>query len=368
MDVVYNHTSRRAGFEKLVPGYYFRMTEGGRFSNGYGCGNEFKSENPMARKFIIDSVKFWVTEYQVDGFRFDLMGLTDLETMKRIKSELETLHPGILVYGEPWTGGATPLSPVTDKNQVRGTGIGAFNDGFRDAIKGDRDGGAPGFIQVGDRAHGVVQGLKGAIHDWSVDPADSVNYFEAHDNLTAWDKLLQSAPNVDDEARKRMSRFGALILFVSQGAVFIHSGQEFCRTKRGSHNSYNLPDEINQIDWSLKKENANVYDYYRGLVELRKAHPVLRLRERKDVKTRVSFEPPPNDRCVVYSLDGTMMDEEPADRILVLLNGFTEPVVFDLPDGEWSIHADANRASAGAFGDATGRVELPAHSGMVLVR
>ena len=256
MDVVYNHTAGHAPFDSLVPGYYFRLTNAGNYSNGSGCGNEFASEHPMARKYILDSVRYWVEEYKIDGFRFDLMGLIDIETMKQIKHELAAIHPGILIYGEPWAAGPTPLKPITDKSQVRATGIGAFNDSFRDAVKGGRDGGAPGFIQVGDSVDGVVKGLMGGIHDWSHDPVDAISYFEAHDNLTAWDKLIQSTGQASEETRKQMIRFGALTLFTAQGMSFMHSGQEFCRTKKGSSNSYNLPDDINRLEWSRRKTTA----------------------------------------------------------------------------------------------------------------
>ena len=368
LDVVYNHTAGHAPFERLVPGYYFRMNDDGGFSNGSGCGNEFASEHPMARKFIVDSIRFWADEYKVDGFRFDLMGLVDLETMKRLQRAAVEIRPGLIVYGEPWTGGATPLSPITGKHEVRGTGIGAFNDHFRDAIKGDRDGGSPGFIQVGDRRDGVVKGLQGAIHDWSTHPTDTVNYFEAHDNLTAWDKLLQSVPDASDPMRKRMMRFASLILLTSQGQVFLHSGQEFCRSKQGHHNSYNLPDEINRIDWSLAAVNRDVCDYVRGLIAFRKAHPVVRLRRRSDVESRASFPAPPTGKCVVYRLDGSGLVGESARVVLVLLNGDGRAIHFPLPGGPWSIHADAERAGAEPHGQAADQVTLPAHSGMILVQ
>ncbi len=366
LDVVYNHTAGWAPFEKLVPEYYYRLTDAGNMSNGSGCGNEFASEHPMARKFILDSLRFWVEEYEVDGFRFDLMGLIDGTTMRMAHEELSKIHPGILLYGEPWTGGSTPLKPITDKQQVAGTGIGAFSDGFRDAIKGDRDGGAPGFIEAGDRVWGVINGLKGGIDDWSRDPVDSVNYFEAHDNLTAWDKILQCTPDASLEMHQRMMRFGALILFTAQGMPFVHAGQEYCRTKGGAHNSYNLPDEINRLE--LKREHRDVFEYHRGMISLRKAHPALRLQTRDEVHKRMTFPQPPHEKSIVCLIDSAGVPGEPAGRILILLNGESEPKAFDLPAGEWMIYADADRAGIDVLGVAAGRVELPAHSGIMMAQ
>lgn len=368
MDVVYNHTADRASFERIVPGYYHRRNADGSFSNGSGCGNEFMSEAPMGRKFIIDSLKFWVREYNIDGFRFDLMGLIDLETMKQIRSELSVIKPGILIYGEPWTGGSTPLNPITGHPQVRGTGLGAFNDHFRDAIKGDRDGGLPGFVQVGDRLHGIRLGLEGGIHDWSQDPAESINYFEAHDNLTAWDKMLQCMPNASDADRCRAMRFASLILLTSQGQAFLHSGQEFCRTKQGNSNSYNLPDTVNQIDWSAKNTHRDVYNYVRALIAIRKAHPALRLAKRADIEQRSYFYPAPNDRCLLWRITGQDLPGESAKEFAILLNGSAQPAGFVLPANGWRVLADADRASLEPMGEVQDAVQIPAHSGMLLMR
>ena len=198
MDVVYNHAATDAGFEQLVPGYYFRRRPDGSFWDGSGCGNELASEHPMARKFMLDSLAYWVRQYGIDGFRFDLMGLHDLETMKRIRDELRRINPGVLVYGEPWTGGASGLRRITDKGRVAGTGIAAFNDQFRDAIKGDRDGGAPGFIQAGERVGDIRRGIQAAVGDWAKQPTDCITYCACHDNLTTWDKIQQAAPDAPD--------------------------------------------------------------------------------------------------------------------------------------------------------------------------
>lgn len=368
LDVVYNHTSSRASFDQVAPRYYYRVNSDGSYSNGSGCGNEFDSDAPMGRRFIVDSCKFWTEYYGFDGFRFDLMGLIDLETMRKVKTEIESVNPAGLVYGEPWTGGATTLDPVTDKHRVAGTGIGAFNDHFRDAIKGDRDGGGPGFIQTGDRVDGVIKGLAGSIDDWTKSPSDSINYFAAHDNLTAWDKILQSTPNATDAERRRMMRFAALILFTSQGHVFMHSGQEMCRTKQGHHNSYNQPDSINMIDWRRKKEYADVFEYNRGMIALRKAHPVFQFKTADEVRQRIRISKSPTDRCIVYRIDGRGLEGEAAQDVMVLLNGESKQTEFKLPPGEWAVHADVDRASVEPLRTISNNATLPAHSGMLLTR
>lgn len=368
LDVVYNHTSSLSSFDQIAPGYYYRLNDDGSYSNGSGCGNEFDSEAPMGRRFIVDSCKHWTQYYGFDGFRFDLMGLIDLETMRQVKTEVESINPAGLVYGEPWTGGATTLNPVTDKHRVAGTGIGAFNDHFRDAIKGDRDGGASGFIQTGDRVDGVIRGLAGSIDDWAKNPTDSINYFAAHDNLTAWDKLLQSVPDASDAERRRMMRFATLILMTSQGHVFMHSGQEMCRTKKGHHNSYNQPDSINMIEWRRKKEYFDVFEYNRGMIAVRKAHPVFHLKTAAEIRKRIRISKSPTDRCIVYRIDGRGLEGETAQDAMVLLNGESKPTEFKLPPGEWSVYADVKRASIEPLRTLNGKAQLPAHSGMLLMR
>lgn len=366
LDVVYNHTAAAASFEKLVPGYYFRLTPAGNFSNGSGCGNEFDSEAPMARKFLLDSLRYWVREYKVDGFRFDLMGLIDSETMQQVRSELTKINPHILLYGEPWVAAGTPLKHKSDKLAIRGTGIGAFNDHFRDAIKGSGDGGDAGFIQTGGSVDGIVKGLMGSVHDWAQDPTDSINYFEAHDNLTCWDKLMISAPDASEEERIQMMRLATLILLTSQGSVFLHSGQEMCRTKGGNHNSYNAPDEVNQVDWSRKVTFASVCEYTRGLIALRKAHPLFRLRTRKDVEDRVHFATPPRHDCIVYQIEGSGVAGESAGQVWVLLNGSAEETEFALADGRWGMLVDGKRSGVAVLGTVEGSVRVPSRSGMVL--
>ncbi len=369
MDVVYNHTALHASFDRLAPGYYFRLKPDGSYWNGSGCGNEFASEHPMARKYMLDSVKYWVREYGIDGFRFDLMGLHDLETMIEIREELRKINPSVLVYGEPWTGGASGLRKITNQKRVAGTGVAAFNDHFRDAIKGERDGGAPGFIQKGTRIVRIRQGIMGAVGHWATQPTDCLTYCACHDNLTTWDKLLQSAHEAPRELKRRMQRFAGLLVLTSQGISFIHGGQEMCRSKGGSHNSYNLPDSVNQIDWSLKKRNRDVFAYYQGLIALRKAHPCFRLRTGAEVRRRIEFrQDVPAEHCVAYTIDGTGLTGESHAATLVLLNGESTEQTFALPPGNWHLLVDADRAGTDTLAEVEGSVPVKAHSGMVLAR
>ncbi len=369
MDVVYNHTAQAASFDYLCHGYYYRRLPDGSYWNGSGCGNEFASEHPMARKFMLDSVKYWVSEYGVDGFRFDLMGLHDLETMLLIRDELRKINPSVLVYGEPWTGGASGLAQITDQQRVAGTGIGAFNDRIRDAIKGGRDGGASGFVQTGVSGDAILRGIRGAVGDWAKEPGECLTYCECHDNLTTWDKLLQSVPDEPLEVKKRMQRLAGLIVMTSQGVAFIHSGQEFCRGKGGNHNSYNAPDSVNQVVWGLKREHRDVYDYYRGLIAMRKAHPAFRLRSAEEIRRRIHVRKDvPTERCLAWTIDGAGLPGEDHSVTLVLLNGERADAVFSLPPGRWRVLADADHAGVETLREAEGTVRLVGHSGMVLAR
>ena len=282
MDVVYNHTANNAPFNSLVPRYYFRFLPDGSYSNGSGCGNDFRSEAPMARKYIIDTLKFWVQEYGIDGFRFDLMALIDLDTMKDVERELRAIKPNIVLYGEPWGGGGkqAPVKP-TNKQTIRGTHIGAFNDNIRNALIGSPfDKTHAGFVQDGSSVDNVQHGIEGSWRDWAPTPAQAINLPQLPRQLGRLGQTQALQPGATDAQLKDMMKLGYLLLFTSQGVPFIHGGEEFARTKFGHENSYNAPDNINQVDWSLKKKNFDLFAYTRDLIALRKAHPVFRLARR----------------------------------------------------------------------------------------
>ncbi|WP_105615258.1 type I pullulanase [Vallitalea okinawensis] len=372
MDVVYNHTGATAdsNLNKLVPDYYYRLVNG-KFSNGSGCGNETASDRAMVRKMIVDSVVYWATEYHVDGFRFDLMGLHDIETMNAIREALDKVDPTIIIYGEGWTGGATPLlegESALKKNINQVHGVAAFNDDMRDGIKGhvfSKD--EPGFANGLD---GMEESVKFGIvaatqHDqirysnvnysnspWALEPSQSINYVSAHDNLTLWDKLAETNPNDSEEERIKMDKLSNAIVLTSQGIPFIHAGSEMLRTKDGDENSYKSPDAINQLDWSRKTEYMDVYNYYKGLIEFRKAHPALRMTSTEDINNNLVFFGMGEDYADLRLPDKNMVgylitnhaNGDKAGTILTLFNANPESKEVTIPDGGWHVYINGESA------------------------
>lgn len=356
LDVVYNHTfeafdkQRIYSFDGLVPGYYYRLRPDGSYYNGSGVGNEFRSEAPMARRYLIDSVKHWVTEYKVDGFRFDLLGLMDQETILQIVHELREIDSHLLLYGEPWGGGTSPIE-LTTKGKQWGRGWGVFNDDFRDALKGNVfDARATGFIQAGSNVSAVKTGLRGAVDSFASAPLESVNYLECHDNHTLWDRIAISTfdnASITDADRRAINKLGAVALFTAQGVPFIQSGQEWLRTKSGDSNSYNKPDALNMLRWRQKVENFDVYSYYRGLIHLRLAHRLFRYRTAQSVHQAVKFLDehlgiPVPANCIAYQIEDIRGGDE-WRRALVLLNPRGEEATFTIPQGAWKIYGDARQ-------------------------
>ncbi|OQY30199.1 MAG: type I pullulanase [Candidatus Cloacimonetes bacterium 4572_55] len=356
MDVVYNHTAEtnpyvQYSFNGIAPGYYYRMRDSGSFWNGSGCGNEFRSEAPMVRKFILDSVAYWVNEYKVDGFRFDLMGLIDLETMTQITETLHEIDPNILVYGEPWASGETPIS-ITSKGKQRGLGFGVFNDNFRDALKGspfDRFDISETFLIHGSRISEIKKGIEGSIHSFAQRPLESVNYMECHDNRTLWDQLhylTQGQTDIDARDIVQMVKLGAVIIFTSQGVPFIQMGQEMLRTKHDVENSYNAPDSVNQIEWERKIRYRDVVEYHKGLIQLRKAHQMFRQTDPQAIEKNLKFLDNDlgmtvPDKCIAYQLED---ERDEWERVLVLLNPNPISVIFPIPPGTWTSVVDENQS------------------------
>jgi pullulanase len=357
LDVVYNHTAEGFygegiySFNAFVPYFYYRFGNG-YISNGSGCGNELRSEAPMVRKFIIETLRFWTDFYDFDGFRFDLMGLIDLETMCEIVKELSAIKPDIFIYGEPWTGGLTPIAP-TYKGAQRCNSFSAFNDDFRDAIKGAVfDVREYGFIQSSGNVHRerIIQGILGSINTFAAVPCETMNYVEVHDNNTLFDKLYYSLRNTtefgeldkdrpDDaqllETIKAQHKLAAFILLTSQGVPVLHLGQDFMRTKHGVENSYNSPDKINAVVWKRKMEFIDVFNYYKNLIDLRKQNPVFSLPLDVDVRKAIEFRSdvflPDNQNAIGYTLE---TDEK---TLFVVINPYQYDISVNLKEDGWKM-------------------------------
>ena len=280
-DVVYNHVfdAEKSPFQRLFPWYFFRTDEDGEFSNGSGCGNEFASERVMARKFIVDSLVFLAKEYHLDGFRFDLMGLLDIETLRAAEQQLRAVNPDILLYGEGWTGGASALSEERRAVLVNARELprfAFFNDSFRDAVKGsvfnEKDCGYVNGAADDWHFEPIRAALSGEFAQdfWTDDFRQTVNYVECHDNLTLFDKLEISLDTTDFERVKLADKMAAALVLLSRGAAFIQAGQEFLRSKNGEHNTYNQPDSVNSLKWDKLTENRDIAEYYRGLIAFRR--------------------------------------------------------------------------------------------------
>ena len=375
MDVVYNHTyDANSSFNRIVPYYYYRYTESGANSSASGCGNDTASERYMYGKFMADSTAYWVEEYKLDGLRFDLMGLHDLETMQAVESGVHTINPNAIIYGEGWTMGSTidgsPQANQTNISKIVPTGdaiggIAVFNDAIRDGLKGSVfDATARGYINGQPKANwnkvqfGIMGG-QGAGIGWKVENAMVINYMSAHDNNTLWDKLLLSNPDASEDNRNRMNNLGAAILLISKGTPFWQAGEEMLRTKDGDENSYQSSDAINNIDWSVLKEGDRRYEtmlYYKGLIEMRKHY---------DIFTDLSAE-----IVKVDELDSGVValtyDDGKGGQALVVINPHATALPYTL-EGEWNLVANATQAGSAIIERQSGEVKVAAISVLVYV-
>ena len=300
LDVVYNHVYRgkRSNFETLFPGYYLRYRYDGTLSNGAGVGTEMDTQRPMYRKFILDSVKYWMEEYKIDGFRFDLMGLIDIDTMESVVEMAKGIDEDVLIYGEPWTGGYTTLDDrkMVTKGSQMNKGYACFNDTFRDCIKGDNNGRGLGFV-MGDfnKKICVEQGISGSISfdslhkGFTFNPTESINYANSHDDLILTDKINLALRGADEFVRFDVNKLVHGILFTSFGIPFIHEGNEFLRSKNGISNTYNGPASLNEMNWSLKIQNNDFYQYVKDLIYLRKNITAFAKYDRIDIRKNLFF-------------------------------------------------------------------------------
>lgn len=377
MDVVYNHmyNAAESNFHKLVPGYYYRYNEDGTFANGTGVGNDTASERKMMRKFMVDSVTYWAKEYNLDGFRFDLMGIHDYETMNEIRKGVNQIDPSIILHGEGWDLN-TPLAAelkANQKNAEKMKGIAHFNDNIRDGLKGsvfeDTDNGfVNGKQNMEDRIKkGITAGIDYDTNSSTYqDPEQVLTYVEAHDNHTLWDKLELTNSGDSEEVRKQMHKLSSSILLTSQGIPFLHAGQEFMRTKYGDHNSYKSTDSINQMDWLRRAAYNNEVEYMKGLIDLRKKYPAFRMTSAEQIKKDISFIDAPKN-VVAYTIDGKG-NENKTEYFMVAHNGNREAVDITLPSkGPWKVLVDGKQAgSKTLYVVHDNKIKVPALSSFVL--
>lgn len=387
MDVVYNHTANNddSNFSLTAPGYYYRHRPDGSYSDASGCGNETASERQQMRDYIINSVKYWAKEYHIDGFRFDLMAIHDVETMNAVIAALKEINPDIFVYGEGWTAGDSPL-PVEQRalkeNVAKMPQIAVFSDDIRDAIKGhytdasDRGfaTGKPGLeetVKIGIVAatdHPQVDYSKGnnSKFAYAASPTQIINYVSCHDDLMLTDKLRKSMPDATEAERQRAARLAQTIVLTSQGTPFIFAGEEIFRDKKGVHNSYNSPDSINAIDWSLKHENSGQFEYYKELIKLRKEHPAFRMTTTEQVRKHLKFDDVNEPNLISYSLTDHANGDE-WKEIKLVFNGSDEVREVKIPKGDWTVIAEDGKINSVGLGKAKGgKMTVAPRSALIL--
>lgn len=388
LDVVYNHTFDIEGsnFERTFPKAYYRYTADGKPSNGSGCGNETASEKPLMREFMLESMKYWMKEYHIDGFRVDLMGIHDIETMNIIRNELTAFNPNVFIYGEGWSAGkcAYPTEKLAVKaNMKQMPGIAAFSDELRDALRGpfndDKQtaflGGIAGFEEsikagiAGMIAHPQVDYSKVnySKEPWANEPTQMISYVSCHDDMCLVDRIKASIPEAayDMDELIRLNQLAQTAVFTSQGVPFMLSGEEMLRDKKGVHNSYNSPDEINHLNWNNLKTYPQVFAYYKGLIHLRKAHPAFRLGSAELVRKHLEFLP--SQDCLVAFRLKNHAGGDKWNNIYVVLNGSTNLQTINIPNGKYTIVANNGVVDEVGIGEMEGgEVMIDAQTALIL--
>lgn len=393
MDVVYNHTAENNGsnFELTAPGYYHRHWDDGKYSDASGCGNETASDLQQMQDYIINSTKYWANEYHIDGFRFDLMAIHDTETMNKVVQELKKINPSIFVYGEGWTAGDSPLAVdrrALKENVSKMTDIAVFSDDLRDAVKGhytnaaDRGfaTGKPGNEEtvkiaiVAATDHPQVDYSKGnnSKFAYAESPEMIVNYVSCHDDLTLTDKLHKSMEGEPEQNMLEAAKLAQTIVFTSQGTPFMFAGEEIFRDKQGVHNSYKSPDSINAINWENKSKYRDQFDYYKGLIALRKAHPAFRMTSAEDIAKHLVFDKIDSSKTpnlISYSLKDNA-NGDAWKEIKVVFNGASHSQEVNVPKGKWMIVAQNGKiAHDGSLGKSKGgKISLAPYSALILAR
>lgn len=386
LDVVYNHTFniKNSNFQLTYPDYFYRKNADGTYSDGSGCGNETASEHPMMRKYMLESVKYWATEYHIDGFRFDLMGIHDIETMNDIRAELNKINPDILVYGEGWSAGscAYPEEKRAVKAHVsQMPGIAAFSDEMRDAVRGPFSDDKKGAFLAGiaGSEESLKFGIAGAIAHpgvdmtrvnysktpWATEPTQMIGYVSCHDDMCLVDRLRASIPNIDADELMRLDKLAQTAVFTSQGIPFMLAGEEMLRDKKGVHNSYNSPDSINALNWSNLDRYPQLYLYYKGLIQLRRHHPAFRLGTAELVRKHLEFLP--TQECLVGFVLKNHAGGDSWKNIFVFLNGNREAREVTLPAGNYeTIVCDGVINEQGLGEEHGGKVMVDGQSALIL--
>ena len=387
LDVVYNHTFniKDSNFQRISPDYYYRKTADGKYSDGSGCGNETASEKPLMRTYMTESVKYWVNEYHIDGFRFDLMGVHDIETMNQIRHEVYNIDPSIYIYGEGWSAGscAYPTEKLAMKaNAQKLDGIGAFSDEMRDALRGPfSDDHKGGFLAgVSGQEESIKFGIVGAIQHpqvdmtkvnyskapWTNSPSQMVSYVSCHDDMCLTDRLRTSMPGINTDELIRLDLLAQTAVFTSQGVPFMLCGEEMLRDKKGVANSFRSPDNINHLDWNNLKLYPEVFNYYSGLIALRKAHPAFRLGSAEAVRQHLEFLTAPSG-VVAFRLKNHAGGDA-WNNIVVILNANRTPQTINIPQNQYSAVVKDGVVKAEGIGDTINadKVEVSAQRAMII--
>lgn len=387
LDVVYNHTfnTEESNFERTVPGYFYRQTKDGKPANGSGCGNETASDRAMMRKYMVESVLYWINEYHIDGFRFDLMGIHDIETMNEIRAAVDKIDPSIFIYGEGWAASAPQLDQeelAMKANIYKMPRIAAFSDEKRDGLRGGWDDDRKGAFLIGQPGHemSIKFGLVGAVkhpqvindsvnyskEPWALQPTQMISYVSCHDDMCLADRLKATMPDATDEERASLHKLAETFVFTSQGVPFIFAGDEMMRDKKGIHNSYNSPDSINTIDWRNKTIHHDVFDYVRELITLRKNHPAFRMGDADKVRQYMEFLPVEGSNLVAFILKDNANGDS-WKNIIVAFNSRKEPAKLSIPAGRYTIVCKDGKIKQSGMGQVSGNeIIVPARSAMII--
>ena len=382
MDVVYNHVQSAESFSYnvLVPGYFSRVNEDGSYSNGSGCGNDTASERLMVKKFIVESVNYWADEYHIDGFRFDLVGLLDAETINEVVETVHETHPDVIFYGEGWD----MQTNVTKDNVTLATMFNAdkmpnfafFNDSIRDGLKGNVfDSTQTGFVSGANGMESKMQDCFLGADSWCPSPSQTINYASCHDNNTLFDRLQVSRTDASREDLIRMNNLAASMYMLAEGVPFLQAGEEMLRSKPNedgtfNSNSYSSGDEVNSLKWSDldNEEYMDVFNYYKGLISFRKAHAALRLSTAEEVAAAVKVVDGLDKNVVAFDIDGTKVKDETAKEIFVVYNANDKDTTVELPKGRWTVCINDEKAGTEKINNVSGKVKVAPISSMVLVR